>query len=565
MKKVLIILAVLFSSVFAFAADPTITDPPNFQIIEPVEKVFALQIDVEKFIQQLIQPIYTFINSLAEKKEDTDLKKNEPLNNQPPNENEYPLPYDPYNNIGKDPDSDVETPENNADPYLPSVPPENHPEPDLPIVPVECSGGTGTPTDPIRVCTPQDLDNVRNNLTAHYIQIKDIDLAWQNFEPIGTEYDPFMGGYNGNKKTIKNLKIYKPEARTIGLFSTVENGLVENLRIANFEVTGLAVVGGIAGQLINGSVSDSMVFSGKVNSINSTAGGIAGLAGAQGLASATITRSSSQEVEVSGTEGGIGGLIGSCEECNISESYVDGGSVKGGSGIGGLVGILGRSKTQDSYSNTTVTGDMGGIGGFTGVVNQESLIEHSFSKGKVFVSTNSNYASDIGGFAGANFGIIKYSFSEAEVYSPDPSSYNIGGLIGGNYDGDDEIDNPAQIFDSYATGSVTGGIGVGGLVGSNGFGGSAGKGQIFRSYSTGKVSSLRELPQAGGLVGREFDDSIVENSYWDMDSSGQKDSFGGEGRTTAQMTSVPRPQNTYVEWDFVNIWGQDNGSYPFLR
>jgi hypothetical protein len=65
----------------------------------------------------------------------------------------------------------------------------------------------------------------------------------------------------------------------------------------------------------------------------------------------------------------------------------------------------------------------------------------------------------------------------------------------------------------------------------------------------------------GGLVGRSNNASIT-NCYWDVQTSGQTASAGGEGKTTEEMMR----QATFVDWDFVQVWAIDEGqSYPYLR
>jgi hypothetical protein len=68
------------------------------------------------------------------------------------------------------------------------------------------------------------------------------------------------------------------------------------------------------------------------------------------------------------------------------------------------------------------------------------------------------------------------------------------------------------------------------------------------------------------LIGRKGN-STVNNSYWNIQTSGQSSSAGGFPRTTAQMT-YPYDSNTYVDWDFSNVWEEDtentNGGYPYL-
>jgi len=55
---------------------------------------------------------------------------------------------------------------------------------------------------------------------------------------------------------------------------------------------------------------------------------------------------------------------------------------------------------------------------------------------------------------------------------------------------------------------------------------------------------------------------MVFSSYWNIETSGQNSSAGGEGKTTAEM----KQQATYLHWDFENIWGmRENETYPLLR
>ncbi|MBU0466637.1 MAG: S8 family serine peptidase [Nanoarchaeota archaeon] len=73
---------------------------------------------------------------------------------------------------------------------------------------------------------------------------------------------------------------------------------------------------------------------------------------------------------------------------------------------------------------------------------------------------------------------------------------------------------------------------------------------------------------SGGIIGfvEEPARIIMNLSYWDTQTSGQSESAGGgDGRTTEEMTTVPRPNNTYVDWDFFAVWEQEDGDYPKLR
>ncbi len=117
----------------------------------------------------------------------------------------------------------------------------------------------------------------------------------------------------------------------------------------------------------------------------------------------------------------------------------------------------------------------------------------------------------------------------------------VGGLVGLNEFG--------TITNCYSTGSILGGHPAGGLVGSNDYS------SISNCYSTGSV------PYGGGLVGYDFDGkSVVTASFWDVNTSGQTNSAGGIGKTTAEMKTA----GTYFGWSGC-IWTIDEGNdYPHL-
>ena len=102
----------------------------------------------------------------------------------------------------------------------------------------------------------------------------------------------------------------------------------------------------------------------------------------------------------------------------------------------------------------------------------------------------------VGALAGANYGTISNSYSTGSV----SGGYVIGGLVGSNgYGG-----RPGTISNSHSTASVSGQYGtVGGLVGQS-------YGTIANSYATGSVSNSNY--SSGGLVGRALS-GTVSNSY----------------------------------------------------
>jgi len=162
--------------------------------------------------------------------------------------------------------------------------------------------------------------------------------------------------------------------------------------------------------------------------------------------------------------------------------------------------------------------------------------------------------SSVGGLVGWNdFAFVSNSYSTGRVIGND----NVGGLVGSNVDGD--------VSNSYSTSKTTGYSNVGGLVGYTQYG------SISNSYSTGSVNGTENV---GGLLGENEFDGTVSNSFWDTETSGQANSDGGTGKTTAEMqdiatfsgagwniTTVANPsiRNPSYFWNIVH-----NVTYPFL-
>ena len=102
----------------------------------------------------------------------------------------------------------------------------------------------------------------------------------------------------------------------------------------------------------------------------------------------------------------------------------------------------------------------------------------------------------------------------------------VGGLAGRSYEG--------TVSDSYSTGSVTGNVHVGGLVGEN-------NGIVSNSYFTGSVTGHNRV---GGLVGRIYD-GTVSNSYFTGSVTGN-DMVGGLVGDNCKGTVSDSNSTSYV-------------------
>jgi len=179
--------------------------------------------------------------------------------------------------------------------------------------------GSGTEEDPYLVSNLEQLDAIRHNLNKHFVQIANLDIGNEEWEPIGEVYaddtpdEPFNGSYDGNGYFIKNVKVDKPLQISVGLFSFVgENGNIKNLEVSNYDLRGNDGVGAIIG-LNNGVISSSHVFNGKTKG-NKYTGGIVG------INNGTIINCCTQEETLVDGEKISGGLVG-LNEGEIRNSY----------------------------------------------------------------------------------------------------------------------------------------------------------------------------------------------------------------------------------------------------
>jgi Divergent InlB B-repeat domain len=290
----------------------------------------------------------------------------------------------------------------------------------------------------------------------------------------------------------------------------------------------------------------------------------------------TLTSIGSSTGPFTGFFDGQGHTIGHISTLNTADDTT---------GLFGYIGILGIVRNV-ALTNASVT--LGGqyYGALAGV--NEGTVSNSYVTGSV---SNITAVVLVGGVVGYNVGgIIERSYSAATLNSNSACSV-AGGLVGYN-------DAGATVAQSYATGSlITTGVCVaGGLAGYNenstisqsyargsvtfrangpggscGFGGLVGFSQtatILQSYATGAVSGnfLCQNPGnitggVGGLVGAVYQGTTVINSYWDTQTSGQSNSAGGTGVTTAQLTAGPAPGFDPTVW---GISQTINNGYPFL-
>jgi len=269
--------------------------------------------------------------------------------------------------------------------------------------------GDGTQLNPFIITTPEQLDSVRNNLSAYYKLGNNIDLTsyltsggagYNNgagWDPLGFQINPLRGSFDGAGYKITGLWINRSSEDAVGLFSFMANGSVQNLAVEiannNGGVKGHDQVGGLVGAMAQSNVTNCCIIGmGTING-NDNVGGMVGNAGWGGNTIAncysTIVVNGSEYVgSLSGVLNGDGNIIANC--------YTSG-TVNGNKDVGGIVGRVNISTITNCYATGSVNGADIYVGGVAGGVSTGGKVFTCYSIGKV---NGNNY---VGGVAGVIF------------------------------------------------------------------------------------------------------------------------------------------------------------------
>ena len=354
-----------------------------------------------------------------------------------------------------------------------------------------------------------------------------VDRGWSKDEddegwlPIGTHFERFDSTFKGNGYTISNLFIYR-DAEFVGLFGGISSkGSIAGVGLIDVDIDGRLNVGPLAGG--NEGVVSDCYATGKVSGISRTGG----LVGSNDDTYGTIMDSFST-ASVSGDRL-LGGLAGG-NWYTITGSYATG-DVSGKNTVGGVAGHN-AGPIGNSYATGNVSGSMS-VGGLVGKNNIRGVIVSSFASGNVSGASGESRA---GGLVGDNYHLIRGSYATGSV----SGGTMVGGLVGSNAVN-------GTIMSSYAAGEVSGEYGVGGLLGFN-----HSKGAVIGSYAIGRVSGGDGL---GGLLGWDYGSLQASDSYWDIETSGRHRGIGkgptskAEGKTTSELQRPTSYTGIYFHWN----------------
>jgi hypothetical protein len=342
--------------------------------------------------------------------------------------------------------------------------------------------GSGNEEYPYQITNVHQLQEINDDLDAHYILMNDIDASetreWnkkEGWEPIGSYVHSFAGisftgSLDGRDHAINNLCINRPTRMYVGLFECICNGaVIKNLSIINADIIAAQEAGILVGRIY--------IFD-KFDEINIENCSVSGKVSFQYL------------------EGRIfGGLCGS-----INAEY-------------------GTSRIYHCYSEADVFSD-NSAGGFCGInesINGTSIIEECFCTG--IVNCNEYWGDYMGGFCGINKSWrgeshIINCFSTGNVAQRGLSrGACFGGFCGLNVTF--SIDNPGHsiIENCYSLGRVNGYTDLGGFCGKNGGDGINRISSSYFNYQTSYLDSTK------GGTGKTTAKMMIKSTYvdWDFD------------------------------------------------
>ncbi len=243
--------------------------------------------------------------------------------------------------------------------------------------------GSGTAGDPYIITTADQLNEVRNDLDAHYRLGADIDLdvtpynTGQGWIAIGDSINPFTGTFDGNWHTIRNLYTTGGSYDYIGLFGVLGDPLdeaepfvVKNLLLENVDVGSPYYSGGLAG----------MAFAGTVENCGVT-GSVSGWTNVGGLIGMVSTKTEIRRCFMKGSVEGydfVGGLVGAIYATSILNSYALADVEATTTACGGLAGYAHQLTVGDSYAAGAVTAPGGDAGGLIGKTGDDVTVVDSY-------------------------------------------------------------------------------------------------------------------------------------------------------------------------------------------
>src|SRR5581483_3093362 len=243
--------------------------------------------------------------------------------------------------------------------------------------------GAGTSTNPYRITTCAQLDEMAGNLAGHYVLNNNINCSGSTFTSIGSLGAPFTGTLDGLNHSIENI-----DFNGCGIFCAADGATIKNLSISSGTST-------VPQHYYHGSFvgfADGTTMTNLHSAVNFTADSYDYVGGIVGFMDNTNTVSASSftgSIRLTGTDGYAGGITGYLwtSDDSITDSYANAtitlastsSSQSGGEIVGGsYAGTIANTYATGSITNQAASGSFNSVGAFIATASG-STITNSFA------------------------------------------------------------------------------------------------------------------------------------------------------------------------------------------
>jgi hypothetical protein len=165
-----------------------------------------------------------------------------------------------------------------------------------------------------------------------------------------------------------------------------------------------------------------------------------------------------------------------------------------------------------------------------------------------FGLSDPTYAGGLVGYAFGTSLTISNCYVTGSIYGPEVFGTTVGGLVG-------RFNSVGNVTNCWTNVDINVSTAFGNIAGF------ATAAAVAQTYTN--CFSIGPLIGGGATVhGFAYGNNTTANScYWDFEASGVSTSNKGTSKTTAQMKN----QETFIGWNFIDIWAISPGQYPRLK
>ena len=363
---------------------------------------------------------------------------------------------------------------------------------------------------------------------------KDGDHVNEGFKPIGVDNNGkvngsgFTGILDGLGFHIFDLTINRADQDNVGLFSKTKGATLNNVTLVGGKITGQNNVGTLVGEATDTTITGAVNSAAVVGTTN--------VGGLVGTGTGVTLKDAVNMGDITGTDYAVGGLAGNLTNGTVSGNSYNIGNVGGPDDtnqpydVGGLVGVadvstLGNENSKDGiiYNGLTVKGEYN-VGGIAGRLENSTLqnaenrsaikatgftTESYFYQGAGYSPNNPKVqVSNVGGLVGistgntftnvTNLGDVSSAMGKGHDYY---DGGNVGGIVG-------RAEGTNITTATNQETKVTGAHNVGGIAGYFG-----GKGTITSAVNDGAeimaTGGRAEIMETGGRTSSDFATEMV--------------------------------------------------------